>query len=298
MKSLYLFFLRPAAGALLGLFVLGGLNGCAQDRLDKIDPAGNLSRADYRSLRDRPAAAEYQAALRAPDGGPPIPEMVSALPAPALPDAGDYGGYAAGSGGESLVSISVTDAVPLRDVLIELARKARVNLELDPRVQGGVIFSAYSQPLGKVMERLAALGNLRYTLRDNTLQVYPDEPYSQDYRVDYLNLARKSESEVAIATNVFDADVAGNSGSGNTRGSGAQDGNNSPPRCGRWRKPISGARLRKTSAASWPPAAKTKPAASASTVRLASSPFMPRSASSARWPVSCSGRSTWRARKS
>lgn len=211
--------------ALLAAFLLGGLNGCAQDRHDKIDPAGNLSRADYRALRDRPPAASYQAALTAPDGGPPIPDMVSTLPTPAMPDTTNYG-YA-GGGGDSLVSLSVTDAVPLRDVLIELARKARVNLELDPRVQGGVIFSAYNQPLGKVMERLAALGNLRYTLRDNTLQVYPDEPYSQDYRVDYLNLARKSESEVAIATNVFDADVAGGTGNSGTRGSGSQDGNNS-----------------------------------------------------------------------
>jgi len=200
--------LRPVSLLCLTALVLAG---CGSWRGDKIDPAGNLSRQDYRALRERPVAPEYQAK---PDDGPPIPDLVTPLAAPAMT------GTAL-----PLVSLSVTDAVPLRDVLIELARKARVNLELDPRVKGGVIFSAYDQPLDKVMDRLCDLANLRYTLADNTLRVMPDEPYTKEYQLDYLNLNRRSESEVAIATNVFDSDVGSNGTNRSNSSSGNGDNN-------------------------------------------------------------------------
>lgn len=201
---------------LLPCLLLVAFSGCGDTRADKIDPSGNLSRSDYRALRERPVAVEYarQPDARA-DDGPPIPDLVSTMAAPALTPQET-----------TLVSLSVTDAVPLRDVLIELARKAQVGLELDPRVKGGVIFSAHNQPLRQVLERLCDLAGLRYTLSANALQVAPDEPYSHDYTLDYLNMSRKSESEVALATNVFDSDVGG-AGSNNTRSSGNNGDNNS-----------------------------------------------------------------------
>lgn len=200
---------------LLACLLFAAVSGCSDRRADKIDPSGNLTRDDYRALRERPVAAEYAREPTAPiaDDGPPIPDLVNTMSAPALP-----------AQETTLVSLSVTDAVPLRDVLIELARKAKVGLELDPRVKGGVIFSAHNQPLRSVLERLCDLAGLRYTLTANALQVAPDEPYSRDYTLDYLNMSRKSESEVALATNVFDADV-GNTG-GNASRSGSNNGDN------------------------------------------------------------------------
>ncbi len=194
------------------LAALSLLGACATPREDKIDPAGNLSRADYRALRERPVAPEYQAK---PDDGPPIPDLVPTLAAPALP-----------AQDATLVTLSVTDAVPLRDVLIELARKAHVGLELDPRVKGGVIFSAEDQPLKSVLERICNMAGLRYTLDGNTLRVLLDEPYTQEYQIDYLNLSRKTESEVALATNVFDADIGNGSNGGGNRGNGTNNGDN------------------------------------------------------------------------
>ena len=44
------------------------------------------------------------------------------------------------------VSIAVTETVPVRDILIELARKAQVDLELDPRISGGIIMTATDKP--------------------------------------------------------------------------------------------------------------------------------------------------------
>lgn len=202
-----LLFTRSLACLVLAITTL---SGCGHSREDKIDPAGNLSRQDYRALRERPVAPEYSTRT---DDGPPIPDLVSTLTPPALATQDSL-----------LVTLSVTDAVPLRDVLVELARKAHVGLELDSRVQGGVIFSAQNQPLKQVLEHICSLAGLRYTLNDNTLRVLPDEPYTEDYQLDYLNLSRRSESEVAIATNVFDSDI-GNSNGGSTHSSGTGDNN-------------------------------------------------------------------------
>jgi MSHA type pilus biogenesis protein MshL len=199
------------------------LTSCAQYRDDKIDPTGNLSRKDYRGLLDRPVAAEYAQKL----DGPPIPELLApnaAAPSSLPPRESSNADQSV------LVSISVTDQVPLSQVLIELARKAKVNLELDPRVKGGVIFSAYNQPLPKVMERLADLAGFRYRLENNTLRVTPDEATTELYRLDALNLSRRTESEVAIATNVFDADVAGGSSGNSNRSGNAAGDNNSTAR--------------------------------------------------------------------
>ncbi|MGB4102036.1 MAG: secretin N-terminal domain-containing protein [Alphaproteobacteria bacterium] len=175
------------------------LSGCSRWRDDKVDPSGNLSRADYRALHDRPVAKEY--ATRTDPDAPPIPELVTATPAPKP-----------AKKAERLVTISVTDSVPLRDVLVELARTAKVNLELDPRVKGGVIFSAHQQPLSIVLEHLCDLARLRCALQDNFLRIVLDEPYNHNYRIDALNLSRHTESEVGISTNVFNADVGNNTG--------------------------------------------------------------------------------------
>lgn len=46
-----------------------------------------------------------------------------------------------------LVSISVNQTVPLRDVLYELAEQADYDLELDPSIRGAIIFTARERPL-------------------------------------------------------------------------------------------------------------------------------------------------------
>ena len=49
----------------------------------------------------------------------------------------------------------------MRDILIELARKASVDLELDPRISGGIIMTATDRPFIDVIERICDLADLR-----------------------------------------------------------------------------------------------------------------------------------------
>lgn len=85
------------------------------------------------------------------------------------------------------ISFSVTDRVPLKDVLIELGRISKIDLDLDPAISGGVIINARNRPLGEVIDRIAVLGKLRYSYENGILHFERDTPYTHNYSVDYLS---------------------------------------------------------------------------------------------------------------
>jgi general secretion pathway protein D len=194
--------LRLLPHLLLLLFPLLAIQGCSPSAeliaTSDIDPAGGLSREDYLALRQRQPQEENGVSKKAP-AIPPIPK---------IPD-GDADA-AADSPLNKLVSVTVTDSVPVRDVLMELVRKTGANLELDPRVQGSVILTARDQPFEQVLKRICDLANLRYTADDQFIHIEPDDPYQKSYRLDYLSLSRKTSSDTSIATNVFDVDLSTN----------------------------------------------------------------------------------------
>lgn len=158
------------------------LTACADNRLDKTDPILDLGRDDYRDLhRERPDA-----------DAPPIPRIQLKL-------GDDKPRYV----NNKIVSLSVSEKVPLKDVLQELARKADVNLELDPRITGGVIFTARRQTFSRVLDRLCDMAGLRYSVENDFLRIELDEPYLKTYPLDYITQVRKAQGEIGIATNVF-----------------------------------------------------------------------------------------------
>ncbi|MDX2144094.1 MAG: hypothetical protein SFV19_12115 [Rhodospirillaceae bacterium] len=139
---------------------------------------------------------------------PPIPAFQSVLAAPSAPELADV----------RRVSLAVTETTPVRDIIIELARKAEVDLELDPRISGGVILSVTDRPFIDVIERLCDLAELRYKLEKNVLRVEVDDPYLEQYRMDVLNQSRSSTGTVSSSTDASSASSA--------IGGGAAGGNN------------------------------------------------------------------------
>ncbi len=189
------------------ILLLLPVSACQDVQLDKIDPVMDLNRDDYRDLRKERDSNE----------GPPIPRV------PFKASANSKNKIA----NDKIISISITEKVPVKDVLQELASKAEVNLELDPRISGGVIFTAIRQPFSKVLDRLCNMAGLRYKVEDNFLRIELDEPFIKSYPIDYLTLIRKSQSEIGIATNVFSS-IQGNGRSNNSNnGSDVASGNNS-----------------------------------------------------------------------
>lgn len=101
-----------------------------------------------------------------------------------------------------LVSLSINQSIPLREALFELAKQADYDVELDPRINGSVIFTARNKPLDEVIDRICEISGLRYKFDDTTLRIEIDTPYSKNYKIDYLSFVRKNDSNVKTDVSV------------------------------------------------------------------------------------------------
>jgi general secretion pathway protein D len=90
-------------------------------------------------------------------------------------------------GNGELITIAITEEIPIKDLLIELARTAKVDIELDPSIQGGIILKVTNKPFEIVIDRIAKLSNLRYTFTNNILRFQKDVPYTKNYDLDFLS---------------------------------------------------------------------------------------------------------------
>lgn len=179
------------------------LFGCSQ-------PDNGLTKSDYRNLmtREPPIGANAGGPSR-PE--PPIPDLQPILATPPPPGLE-----------QRLVSVNVPDpSVPVRDVLVELARKVNVDIDIDPRIQGGIIFTAHDRSFSEVIDRICDMANLRYSFENNVLKVQVDDMYQKDYKLDILNAVRTATTQVATSTDVFSSVQGGGGSSGSNNSSSA-----------------------------------------------------------------------------
>ena len=199
--------------AAIALLALGGCTDKLRDKFnpekhDHIDSSLDLSRDDYRNMAVPDEQKTINKAELMPPPPPPLPNLTQILHAPKPPKISE----------SQLVSIAVTDDVPLKDVLLELARLAGVDIELDAGIAGGISFIANNKPFNKVVDRIASMAALRYTMRDGVLRIERDLPFIDSYQLDFLNIERSSASDVNISTNVLSAG-GGDGGGGLNTGS-------------------------------------------------------------------------------
>lgn len=174
----------------------------------RLDPNMNLEHADYEHMGE---SSYVRPDPKNPDAEPPIPEMILNPPdislrahpssgAPPIPDLAEI--IAAPEppkiGTKKVVSVSVTDDVPLKDILIELARLADVDVEIDSSITGGVTFRAKDRPFNEVIDRICDMAGLRYSVRNNVLRIERDVPYVQTYALDMLNIDRASSGSIGV----------------------------------------------------------------------------------------------------
>jgi general secretion pathway protein D len=185
------------------------------EKHDHLDRKQKLSRDDYRNMSAPEVEKlqphfEGQPETKVDLGEPPIPGMREILATPRPPAIGET----------QQVSIFVTEDVPLKDVLIELGRLADVDIEIDPNIQGGIVFRAQNRPFSEVIERISTLAGLRYTMKNGVLRVERDTPVVRTYALDFLGFDRSSTSDVSISTSVLSSDTTGGSGGGGGGGGG------------------------------------------------------------------------------
>lgn len=110
------------------------------------------------------------------------------------------------AGMKKKVSLSLSDTLPLKDVLMELGHQAGVGMALSPRAQfhkTGILYSAHQQTFIDVVKDICALTGHRFQIQGNRILIEPDEPYLASYSIQFLNHTRKSENRISISTNVF-----------------------------------------------------------------------------------------------
>ncbi|MDX1974043.1 MAG: hypothetical protein SFT92_00020 [Rickettsiales bacterium] len=175
-----------------------GAGPLESNKYDQIDPKRNLSREDFRdfynpnhkSTSDDPTQPSAIQPSAQAASEPPVPEMAEILATPRPPKIGET----------QLVSVAVTDDVPLKDVLIELARLADIDIEVDSGIVGGITFRAKDRPFNEVIDRISDLAGLRYTMKNNVLRVERDTPYVKEYSLNLLNIDRSSNNNIQVNT--------------------------------------------------------------------------------------------------
>ena len=156
--------------------------------------------------------------LKTIEGTSVVPPTVTQMPSPPAPIPRPP---------QETYSVVVTD-VPVKDVLFALARDAGMNVDVSGDIQGTVTLNAVNQTLPQILDRISRQAAIRYHLDDGTLTIQPDAPYWQSYRMDYLNLARTSDGEVNVATQIATTggstggDAASGGGSGDSGGNGSK----------------------------------------------------------------------------
>jgi general secretion pathway protein D len=126
------------------------------------------------------------------------------------------------------LSVSVID-VPVDELLFALARDAKLNIDIHPKIEGNVTINAINQTLPQMLERIAKQVNLRYQIDGKLMTISPDLPYLRLYKVNYVNMSRESTSQITVATQIESTGggINQSGGSGSSGSSGQSGGNNS-----------------------------------------------------------------------
>lgn len=136
-----------------------------------------------------------------------IPQPVAALPALPVPKPAP----------RSEVYSVVVNNVAVDELLFALARDAKVNVDIHPGIDGKVTLNAINQTLPQLLERIANQVDMRWELNGHDLTVMPETAFVKHYQVDYVNMARKMNSRIAIATSIAaTGGTAKTTGGGNT----------------------------------------------------------------------------------
>lgn len=99
-------------------------------------------------------------------------------------------------------SVVVKD-VDVKELLFALARDAKLNVDVFPGIHGNVTLNAIDQTLPQLLERITKqVPGIRFEQEGSNLVVMPDTPFLRLYKVDYVNMSRKTVDSVAINTQI------------------------------------------------------------------------------------------------
>jgi general secretion pathway protein D len=105
-------------------------------------------------------------------------------------------------------SVVVND-VPVKELLLALARDTKENIDIHPGLQGLVSLNAIDETLPSILDRVAKQVNMRYRVEGRTIVVSPDTPYLKTYKLSYVNMTRDTSSTIAVNSQISGGGAAG-----------------------------------------------------------------------------------------
>jgi len=103
----------------------------------------------------------------------------------------------------------VVNEVPVKDLLLALARDTKQNIDVHPGLTGLVNLNAINETLPAILERVAKQVNIRYRVEGNTIIVSPDVAYVRTYRIGYVNMVRDTTSTIGVTGEIASGGTAG-----------------------------------------------------------------------------------------
>ena len=115
-------------------------------------------------------------------------------------------------------SVVVND-VPVKELLLALARDTRQNIDIHPGLSGLVSINAINETLPAILDRISKQINMRVRQDGGVIIVQLDTPYLKTYRVNYVNMERNSESRIGVSGAIATTTGwSGGTGGGGTSG--------------------------------------------------------------------------------
>lgn len=108
----------------------------------------------------------------------------------------------------------VATNLPASELLFALARDARLNLDIDPAIEGHISINAIDQTLPQILKRISRQVSLHYYVDGPNLVIEQDLPFTRVYQVDYLNMSRKSTSDIELSTKISSTGASDGGGGG------------------------------------------------------------------------------------
>src|SRR5215813_13274880 len=93
----------------------------------------------------------------------------------------------------------VVHELPVKELLLALARDTKENIDIHPGLQGLVSLNAIDETLPSILDRVSKQVNMRYRVEGKTIVVSPDTPYMKTYKVDYVNMLRETSSSISVS---------------------------------------------------------------------------------------------------
>jgi len=138
-----------------------------------------------------------------------IPPVISQLPVIAVPKPV-----------EKLQTFTVVATnLPASELLFALARDARLNLDIDPVIDGNVSINAIDQTLPQILKRISRQVSLHYFIDGPNMVIQRDLPFLRIYQIDYLNMSRNTTSDVSITTQIASTGTDAEGGGGGSNSS-------------------------------------------------------------------------------